>query len=105
MKKEMKVVVKEPGKAPEVKMVTDDLYEMQRLVGGWIEIVRPFEDMHTLLVCNEEGVYRDGRPNVQIGNTVIFGPFFVCSEEYGDDGPECAGLADEQADYFMNILG
>lgn len=105
MKKEMKVVVKEPGKAPEVRMVTDDLHEMQRLVGGWIEIVRPFEDMHTLLVYNEEGVYRDGRPNVQIGNTVIFGPFFVCSEETGEDGYEFAGLTDEQADYFMNILG
>ena len=105
MKKEMNVVVKEPGKAPEVRMVTDDLHEMQRLVGGWIEIVRPFEDMHTLLVCNEEGVYRDGRPNVQIGNTVIFGPFFICSEETGEDGYEFAGLTDEQADYFMNILG
>lgn len=105
MKKEMKVVVKEPGKAPEVRMVTDDLHEMQRLVGGWIEIVRPFEDMHTLLVCNEEGVYRDGRPNVQIGNTVILGPFFVCSEETGEGGYEFAGLTDEQADYFMNILG
>lgn len=104
MGKEMKVVVKAPGKGPEVKIITDNLYEMQQVVGGLIEIVRPFDNMHELLVCNEEGAYRDCRPNLRIGGQTIFGPFFICSEEFGDDGPECAGLTDEQAEKFMELL-
>lgn len=100
----MRIVVKEPGKDPEVKIISNNLYEMQQVVGGWIEIVRPFEDDHELLICNAEGAYLDGRPNLRISGQVIFGPFFICGEEFGDDGPECAGLTDEQAEKFMRFL-
>ncbi len=105
MKKEMKVVVKDPGKKPEVKEISDDLFEIQETVGGLFEIVRPFEDKHMILVCNEEGVYRDCRPNILIGGQVIYGPLFICGEEPGEDGYEFTGLTDEQADHFMEVLG
>ena len=105
MEKQMKVVVKDPGKKPEVKEISDDIFEIQETVGGFFEIVRPFEDMHMLLVCNGEGVYRDGRPNTLIGGQAIFGPLFICGEEPGEDGYEFAGLTEEQAKHFMELLG
>ncbi len=105
MKKKMKVVVKDPGKKPEIKEISDSMFEIQQIVGGFFEIVRPFDDMHLLLVCNEEGTYKDGRPNILIGGQVIFGPFFICGEEPGEEGYEFTGLTDEQADHFMEVLG
>lgn len=51
--KEIKVFVKEPGKAPEARTVPNTLEAFQRIVGGYIETFTVATDL--LIVCNEEG--------------------------------------------------
>lgn len=49
------VLMVKVGKNPELIEIDDSLKTMQNLVGGYIEMVRPFEDENVILVCNEEG--------------------------------------------------
>lgn len=39
MAEKIKVIIKEPGKAPEIKTITNDLGTLQSIVGGYIETV------------------------------------------------------------------
>ena len=50
----MLVLMIEPGKAPRRLELSHSLTEMQKAVGGSIQILYPFEDP-VALVCNEEG--------------------------------------------------
>lgn len=54
------VLVVEPGKRPYEKEIDPGLESLQREVGGYIEVVYPFEDP-VALICNEEGKL-DGLP-------------------------------------------
>lgn len=44
----------EPGKKPKLIDIKDDLKAYQEMVGGYIEVLYPFED-EVGLICNEEG--------------------------------------------------
>lgn len=70
----MKIVVKEVGKNPIVRNISDDtkdgLKELQDIVGGFIETV-PYDDF--LLICNEEGKLQDLAPNFFYGTELIVG--------------------------------
>ena len=79
----MIVLKVEPGKAPERAEITGDLESMQKIVGGSIQAIYPFEEP-IALVCNEEGkliglplnrTLRDEDGNVY---DVIAGTFFLC---------------------------
>ena len=50
----MQALIVEPLKVPYVKEVGEELEDLQREVGGYIEAVYPFED-EIAIVCNEEG--------------------------------------------------
>lgn len=50
----MNVLMVEPGKAPYVTDIGNDLRSMQQAVGGYIQAVYPYEEA-VVLVCNEEG--------------------------------------------------
>lgn len=52
----MKVIIVETGKPAEIKDIQGDLKDMQRIVGGNIEAVYPYED-EVALICNEEGKF------------------------------------------------
>ena len=51
----MKVLIVEQGKKPYVKDIENNLESMQKIVGGYIETIYPFDDENVVLVCNEEG--------------------------------------------------
>ncbi len=78
----MKVLVIEPGKTPYQKEVVG-LEEMQQVVGGYIEVCYPFEDL-VAIVCNEEGKILRLPLNRAIRNeqgdliNIIAGTFFIC---------------------------
>lgn len=55
----LKAIVKEPGKEPEMFIVTNELKALQKLVGGYIECAMVEEDM--VVVCDEEGRIK-GKP-------------------------------------------
>lgn len=48
------VLLVEPGKYPQTVEIDNSLEAMQELVGGYIEVIMPYESQ-VALVCNEEG--------------------------------------------------
>ena len=100
----MKIIVVEPQKKPAVQEIDAGLEAMQKIVGGSIEAVYPFEEP-VALICNEEGkllnlpmnrALRDGDGNVY---DIISGTFFLCAAP--PDSDRFAGLTDQQAKTYM----
>ena len=114
----MLVLMVKPGKAPCRMELGHSLTEMQKAVGGSIQILYPFEDP-VALVCNEEGkllrlpanrALRDENGAVY---DIVCGDFFLCGALPGSD--MLGGLTDEQIsryerrfarpELFLNIGG
>ena len=100
----MRVIVVEPKKKPMVQDIGSDLASMQKIVGGSIQAVYPF-DQPMALICNEEGkllnlplnrALRDDEGNVY---DIISGTFFVCAAP--PDSDHFAGLSDQQAKTYL----
>ena len=100
----MQVVVVEPKKKPVVQDIGSDLESMQRIVGGSIQAVYPFEET-VALIANEEGkllnlplnrALRDDEGNVY---DIISGTFFVCAAPPDSDRFE--GLTEQQVKTYM----
>lgn len=79
----MKILLIRPMEVPKEMEIEDSLEKMQRLVGGYIQEIMPFED-DVALVCNDEGKFmglplnraiRDERGQVA---DIIAGDFFLC---------------------------
>ncbi len=73
-------------KEPRILYVPHELSELQRLVGGMIEVVEPFDD-DIALVCDENG-RSNGKPVNRIisDHMDVCGDFFLCG--YGETGLE-----------------
>lgn len=84
-KETMTILVVEPGKYPYRKEIPSTLEEMQKVVGGLIEIISPWQNSPAALICNEEGklVMPLNRylPSIE---DIICGTFFICDGS-GDD--------------------
>lgn len=100
----MQVVIVESKKKPMVQDISPDLESMQRIVGGSIQAVYPFEEP-VALIANEEGkllnlplnrVLRDGEGNVY---DIIYGTFFLCAAP--PDSDRFADLTDQQVKTYM----
>ena len=72
----IKVLKIEPGQAPQVREIGNDLASLQAQVGGLIECIS-FPN-GCVAVCNEEGKLNGMPPNRRLGADIICGPFFVC---------------------------
>ena len=78
----MKVVLVEPGKMARMTEIDSSLQSMQKLVGGLIQAVYPWQDA-AALVCSDEGkllglpLNRALQQDGQIYDAVV-GTFFVC---------------------------
>ena len=100
----MQVVVVEPKKKPVVQNIDPGLESMQKIVGGPIEAVYPFDEP-VVLICNEEGkllnlplnrALRDDEGTVY---DIISGTFFLCAAP--PDSDRFAGLTDQQIKTYM----
>lgn len=80
--KNIKVVVFEPNKNPEVREIPNELEAMQQIVGGYIEIA--FGYGKYLIVCNEEGKLLSLPFNKSMGQDYLVGTVFAAKE--GNDG-------------------
>ena len=94
----MKVLLKEPGKAPRSLVIDGSLRTMQGIVGGNIEPVR-FSSTSTIL-CNEEGKLLGLKPNFEIIGDLIVGPVLFV----GVDGEKFCDLSVEDATQAVNML-
>ena len=99
----MKVLVIEPVKAPVVKEIDSSLEAMQKVVGGYIQALFPFDEPVSL-VCNEEGklhglpLNRALRDEDGTVYDIISGTFFLCSAP--PDSENFCSLSDEQIEHF-----
>ena len=79
----MRILIVEPNKVAYEAEIGGSLENMQKLVGGYIQAVYPYEEP-VALICNEEGIM-EGLPlnravrdkNGKIDN-IIMGTFFIC---------------------------
>ena len=100
----MRVIVVEPKKKPMVRDIDAGLESMQKIVGGPIEAVYPF-DGPVALICNEEGKLLNLPQNRalrdDVGNVydIISGTFFVCAAP--PDSDHFAGVTDQQVKMYM----
>ena len=100
----MKVIVVEPQKTPVVREIDPGLESMQKIVGGSIEAVYPFDEP-VALICNDEGKLLDLPLNRALRDddgTVydcVSGTFFVCAAPPDSDRFE--GLTDQQVKTYM----
>lgn len=108
----MNVLMIEPGKAPYVTDIGNNLHSMQQAVGGHIQAVYPYEEA-VVLICNEEGKL-DGLPlnralRDEDGDIydIVAGNFFLAG--IGED--DFIDLPDElveqfrQPEVFVNVGG
>ena len=86
----MQILIVEPERRPEVKEIDGTLKSMQKVVGGYIQAIYPFDDA-VALVANEEGKL-DGLPanrglrdeDGQIYD-IVCGTFFLCGAPADSD--------------------
>ncbi len=85
MRKFIRVLIKEPGKAAELRTIENTLESLQKIVGGKIETVTMFTDL--VVICNEEGRIKEMPFNCKllgvdfVGTIILAG---VDGEEFGD---------------------
>ena len=100
----MRILLVEPGKKPVLKEIDGSLKSMQKIVGGTIQVLYPFEEP-VALVCNDEGKLL-GLPlnralQDQNGHIfdIIVGTFFLCRAPADSDSLE--GLTKEETRVFQ----
>ena len=104
----MRVVIVEPEKRAYVQEIDHSLESMQKVVGGYIQIVYPFPEP-IALVCNEEGkllglpLNRGLRDKDGELYDIISGTFFLCGAPVDSD--ELAGLTPEQQTFCLERFG
>lgn len=103
----MKVLVVEPRRNPYVLEIDGSLTSMQKLVGGMIQAIYPFEEP-VALVCNEEGKLLGLPPNrflchpdTGLPYDYICGTFFLCSAP--PDSEEFCSLSEEQMNEYKRM--
>lgn len=84
MPTKIRVVVKTPGQPATIQMIDSGLAAFQKIVGGYIEAVRPWPNVHAYV--NEEGKLQGLAPNFALGGEVVVGPaVFSKSDDEGED--------------------
>ena len=105
----MKILVVEPLTKPYIKEIDGSLESMQKIVGGLIQAIYPFDDPEVALVCNDEGkisglpfnrALRDDEGKIY---DVIAGTFFLCQAPTNSDSFE--SLTDEQIKQYKEKYG
>ena len=90
------VLIVKPNEEPKQEKLNNTLEAFQNVVGGWIQIVRPFKDKSIGLVCNEEGKILNLPPNRRIQEDIIAGTFVLVGLAMGEDGEDFTSLTIEQ---------
>jgi len=89
----MDILIVEPEKTPRLASISGDLESLQKVVGGYIEAVYPYNDL-VALVCNEEGKLIGLPLNRKIeDHDIIAGTFMICGlgeEDFCSLSPELA---------------
>ena len=103
----MKVLVVEPLQEPVAKEIDSSLEAMQKVVGGYIQALFPFDEP-VALVCNEEGKLLGLPFNRALLDEngkmydIVTGTFFLCSAP--PDEENFCSLSDEQIERYSKLF-
>lgn len=99
----MRVLVVEPERRPEVREIDGSLESMQKVVGGYIQALYPFNDP-VALVVNDEGKLMNLPANRGLRDEkgriydILCGTFFLCGAPADCD--HFIGLTPEQVERY-----
>ena len=93
----IQIVIKEPGRKPYVQVIKSDLATMQKIVGGWLEVVHILYTQLLLVVNSNEPPHPSLKPNIHFFGKTLVGTMFVCTTNM-------TGLTTEQADDAILFL-
>ena len=79
--KYIEVIVKEPNGVFELRAIENKLSELQKLVGGYIEVV---SHNGYIVLADEEGKLKGCEPNLRIGCKNIVGTIVILSMSNGN---------------------
>ncbi len=98
----IKVLIVEPGQEPRPVEIINDLYTLQDIIEGYIEITHPNQDGSVAVIFNEEGRLRGLSPNREINGNMYVGKLIVagCNE----NGEICS-LDSIQSETYKQLLG
>ena len=100
----MTIVLCEPGKIARIEEIEEGLDSYQKIVGGLIQAVYPYDDP-VAVICNDEGKLL-GLPmnrGLKRGGKlydILCGTFFVCG--LGEE--DFCGLSDELAEKYLKVF-
>ncbi len=96
----MRILVVKPHSRPKLDDIPHTLEAMQETVGGYIEIIAPFDDEGVVLVCDDEGKIKGYELNRVVGHDIIAGTFFLA----GADGEDLTDLPDDLAEKYEKVF-
>ena len=102
----MRILIVEPGRYPRAADIPHTLEAMQKVVGGYIQAIYPWEDRASL-VCDGESLLKQCRFNRMVGkDNAIFGTFFLCGlgEEDFTDLPDELLIKYERMFHMPEVL-
>lgn len=99
---EIKVLIVEPMQAPKVRVIKNDLKELQSIVGGYIECLEISQGI--TIICNEEGKLEGLPLNRSLDRDgeiyeIIAGTFIVAGDDFMS-GEFCSLNDDELKEYY-----
>lgn len=103
--KNIQVVLCEPGKKARIATIQNNLASLQKMVGGYIEAVYPFEDP-VGIICNEEGKINGMDLNRALRDDggkiydILAGPFLVVG--LGDE--DFSSLSKEHQEKYQKLF-
>lgn len=93
-KQTIKVLYKEPGCEPIIKVIAKDLTAMQKLVEGVIATL-PIEDTNYVIFFNDEGKIKNLEPNINLENDdYIAGKLFIALDDPENESIKSLTYAD-----------
>lgn len=93
----MRVIKKEPGKFPEVVDIPNELEDLQKAVGGYIEVYQVSTDL--AILCDEEGKLKGEEYNCTLLGEDFVGTILLV----GLDGPEFCDVDPHVANLFKML--
>lgn len=103
--KRIQVVLCEPGKKARVTTIMNTLESLQKMVGGYIQSVYPFDDP-VAIICDEEGKINGAEFNRALRDAdgkaydIVAGPFLVT----GLSEDNFASLSKEQQEKYCKLF-
>lgn len=107
----MKALICEPKKNCYEKEIETDLKSLQKIVGGYIEFVCPFND-NVAIICNEEGKLTGLEPNRVLTNDGFIPYDYVCgtfifiglNNDDDENDDDFSSLTNNQIKKYKKIL-